>query len=247
MKRLQIDTRAESELRRLSGGNQQKVVIARWLASGFKTLAVLRSDARHRYRHQAADLRSCCANLPRRDAAVLLFTSELPEIPLVCDRVIVLFGGKRRRRDAGGTADEATLLRAAHGLVPRARLAIGMTATLREIRRSNLRWRAPDRGIGETDGASIARQPALVAMPALLAVILAATVAIHPDFGSFDAQSLAMARAAAWPSPPRRRRWSVISGGIDLSIGSMMAVANVLAAAHDGERDASTNRCCLPS
>ena len=27
-------------------------------------------------------------------SAVLLFTSELPEIPLVCDRVIVLFGGR---------------------------------------------------------------------------------------------------------------------------------------------------------
>ena len=38
VKRLQIDTRAESQLRRLSGGNQQKVVIARWIATGFQTL-----------------------------------------------------------------------------------------------------------------------------------------------------------------------------------------------------------------
>jgi ribose transport system ATP-binding protein len=38
VKRLQIDARAGSELRRLSGGNQQKVVIARWIAAGFRTL-----------------------------------------------------------------------------------------------------------------------------------------------------------------------------------------------------------------
>src|SRR5205085_6692645 len=35
---LRIDTRAAAKVRRLSGGNQQKVTIARWLASGFQTL-----------------------------------------------------------------------------------------------------------------------------------------------------------------------------------------------------------------
>jgi ribose transport system permease protein len=76
----------------------------------------------------------------------------------------------------------------------------------------------------------VQRHPSLVGMPALLIVFLAVTVAIHPEYGSFDAQSLAMgamplAFAAAAQSVV------VISGGIDLSIGSMMAVSNVLAAA----------------
>ena len=36
--RLQIDTRAQGEVRRLSGGNQQKVTIARWVAGDVKTM-----------------------------------------------------------------------------------------------------------------------------------------------------------------------------------------------------------------
>ena len=76
---------------------------------------------------------------------------------------------------------------------------------------------------------ALVRNPGLFGMPALLVAALAITVAIHPSFGDFDLQSLAMgalplAFAAAAQSAV------VISGGIDLSIGSMMAVANVLAA-----------------
>src|SRR5690242_15250618 len=36
--RLSIDTRAQRQVRRLSGGNQQKVTVARWLASGFRIM-----------------------------------------------------------------------------------------------------------------------------------------------------------------------------------------------------------------
>ena len=112
---LRIDTRAESELRRLSGGNQQKVVIARWLANGFQTLLCF--DATRGIdigtKHQIYAL---VRELAASGSAVLLFTSELTEIPLACDRAIVLFGGRVVDEMPAGAADEGTLLRAAHGL-----------------------------------------------------------------------------------------------------------------------------------
>jgi ribose transport system permease protein len=73
------------------------------------------------------------------------------------------------------------------------------------------------------------RHPALVGMPLLLVLFLAATIAIHPSFSSFDAQSLAMA-ALPLAFAAAAQTVVVISGGIDLSIGSVIAVCNVLAA-----------------
>ena len=76
----------------------------------------------------------------------------------------------------------------------------------------------------------VKRYPTLVGMPALLIAFLALTVAVHPDFGSFDIQSLAMG-ALPLAFAAAAQTVVVISGGIDLSIGSVMAVSNVLAAA----------------
>ena len=98
IRRLQIDTRAESELQRLSGGNQQKVVIARWLASDFKTLLCF-DPTRGIDIGTKRQIYALVRELAAAGAAVLLFTSELPEIPLACDRAIVLFGRPRRPRD----------------------------------------------------------------------------------------------------------------------------------------------------
>ncbi len=118
-RRLHIDARAGSEVRRLSGGNQQKVVIARWLACGFKTLLCF-DPTRGIDIGTKRQIYVLVRELAEAGAAVLLFTSELAEIPLACDRVIVLFGGRVVGEMPASEADEATLLRTAHGLVAHA-------------------------------------------------------------------------------------------------------------------------------
>ena len=116
-KRLQIDTRAGSEVRRLSGGNQQKVVIARWLASGFDILLCF-DPTRGIDIGTKRQIYTLVREIAAEGSAVLLFTSELPEIALTCDRAIVLFGGRVVAEMPVSEADEATLLRSAHGLAP---------------------------------------------------------------------------------------------------------------------------------
>ncbi len=90
---------------------------------------------------------------------------------------------------------------------------------------------APDSGqsFAPRFGRLVRRDPALFGMPALLVAALAITVFIHPTFSDFDLQSLAMG-ALPLAFAAAAQAVVVISGGIDLSIGSMIAVANVLAA-----------------
>lgn len=78
-------------------------------------------------------------------------------------------------------------------------------------------------------GRFMQRQPSLVGMPLLVILFLAVTVTIHPAYDSFDSQSLAMG-AMPLAFAAAAQAVVVISGGIDLSVGSMIAVSNVLAA-----------------
>jgi ribose transport system ATP-binding protein len=119
IRRLQIDTRAQRQVRRLSGGNQQKVTIGRWLASGFEVL-LLFDPTRGIDVGTKRQIYTLLRELASTGAAILLFTSELPEIQLACDRVIVLYEGQIVNEMPAGVADEATLLRAAHGLTEEA-------------------------------------------------------------------------------------------------------------------------------
>ena len=113
--RLQIDTRAQGEVRRLSGGNQQKVTIARWIARGVETL-LLFDPTRGIDVRTKKQIYTLVRELANQGAGILFYTSELAEISLACDRVIVIFGGRVVSVMDAGDATEPNLMRAAYGL-----------------------------------------------------------------------------------------------------------------------------------
>jgi ribose transport system ATP-binding protein len=123
IQRLQIDTRAQREVQRLSGGNQQKVTIARWIAAGSRILLCFdpTRGIDIRTKHQIYPL---LRELAVQGVSVLLYTSELEEIRRVCDRAIVIFGGRAVDTLPLELADDVRLMRAAHGL-PRSAQADG--------------------------------------------------------------------------------------------------------------------------
>jgi ribose transport system ATP-binding protein len=117
VERLEIDTRAQSEVRRLSGGNQQKVTIARWLAQGVRTLLCF-DPTRGIDIRTKREIYALMRELADSGAAVLLYTSELEEVRLACDRAVIIFNGRVVEEMDAAVADEPNLLRAAYGLPP---------------------------------------------------------------------------------------------------------------------------------
>jgi ribose transport system ATP-binding protein len=118
IERLRIDTRAHGEVQRLSGGNQQKVTIARWIAGGVRTLLCF-DPTRGIDVRTKREIYPLMRELAAAGSAVLLYTSELEEVRLACDRAVVIFSGRVVDEMPAQIADEPTLMRAAYGL-PRA-------------------------------------------------------------------------------------------------------------------------------
>ena len=86
----------------LSGGNQQKVVIAKWLNAGSKFF-IFDEPTRGIDVGSKAEIFGLIENLVNQGAAVLLISSELPELVAVCDRAYVMRDktiiGELRRRE----------------------------------------------------------------------------------------------------------------------------------------------------
>lgn len=111
---LDIDTRASSQVKRLSGGNQQKVTIGRWITTGFELLLCF-DPTRGIDVGTKNQIYRLISSLAADGKSILLFTSELREIELVCDRAIILYNGQINAEFDAIDCSEENLLNAAHG------------------------------------------------------------------------------------------------------------------------------------
>jgi rhamnose transport system ATP-binding protein len=113
-----LDLRASSlsqDVGTLSGGNQQKVVIAKWLATEPKVI-ILDEPTKGIDIGSKAAVHGFMAELVEQGLSVIMVSSELPEILGMSDRVVVMREGRMTAIRDNGDLDAETLVRLAAGI-----------------------------------------------------------------------------------------------------------------------------------
>jgi ribose transport system ATP-binding protein len=111
--RLKIRTSSiKQKVENLSGGNQQKTVIAKWLAINPRIL-LLDEPTRGIDINAKNEIYKLINELAREGLAIVLVSSELPEIMAIADRIIVLSEGKQTAQFSPSQATEELIMKAA--------------------------------------------------------------------------------------------------------------------------------------
>lgn len=110
IRRLNIKTPTMDQIiNNLSGGNQQKVLIARWLLAQPKIL-ILDEPTRGIDVGAKAEIYRLISELANRGVAIIMVSSELPEILGMSDRIMVMHGGRITGILDKDEADQETIL-----------------------------------------------------------------------------------------------------------------------------------------
>jgi ABC-type sugar transport system ATPase subunit len=118
MSRLRIKaTDALQTVGRLSGGNQQKVMLAKMLESGPRIL-VIDEPSKGVDIATKHEIHSLLRELADAGAALLIISSDLPELLALCDRIVVMRDGQVVGELIGSEATEEIILAMAAGSSP---------------------------------------------------------------------------------------------------------------------------------
>lgn len=109
----------EHEAFSLSGGNQQKVVLAKWLLANPKVL-ILDEPTRGVDVGAKSEIHSLMCEFAAKGMAVIMISSELPEVMGMSDRILIYHEGKingevKREEILSGDENQESILRRAFG------------------------------------------------------------------------------------------------------------------------------------
>ena len=103
----------ETKIRSLSGGNQQKVILGRWLLTD-PTVLLLDEPTRGIDVGAKYEIYQLIIDLAEKGKTVIMVSSEMPELLGVCDRILVMSGGRLAGEvDAANTSQEEIMTLAA--------------------------------------------------------------------------------------------------------------------------------------
>ena len=105
----------EEEVKNLSGGNQQKVVIAKWMAMNPKIL-IMDEPTRGIDIGAKSEIYAIMRKLTEEGMSIIMISSEMAEIQKVSDRVIVMHEGSVTGEMSVDEATQATIMNAAIGM-----------------------------------------------------------------------------------------------------------------------------------
>jgi ABC-type sugar transport system ATPase subunit len=111
--RLQIKTPSDRQTAyNLSGGNQQKIVIAKWMETSPRIL-ILDEPTRGIDVKTKKEIYMLMSNLANQGVAIIMISSELPEIIGMSDRIIVMHEGRIKGEISGENATQEAIMKMA--------------------------------------------------------------------------------------------------------------------------------------
>ena len=99
----------ETKIRSLSGGNQQKVILGRWLLTD-PTVLLLDEPTRGIDVGAKYEIYQLIIDLAEKGKTVLMVSSEMPELLGVCDRILVMSGGRLAGEVQASTATQEEIM-----------------------------------------------------------------------------------------------------------------------------------------
>ncbi|MGO4723512.1 MULTISPECIES: ATP-binding cassette domain-containing protein [unclassified Inquilinus] len=208
----------DQPVKTLSGGNQQKIVLSKWLAT-HPRLLILDEPTQGIDVQTKAEVHAMIAELARQGMAIILISSELPELLGMCHRVVVLREGRVAGEFAAAEATQERVMQAATGALaappPRPDTPIAAPTSSSPSPRRSLAGFAKRRELG---------------LVAAMAAILLPIAVINPRVLSLENLTAISMDAALLIIVAVAQMLIIVTRNIDLSIASVIGLSAYAAA-----------------